>query len=162
MMVIHADCDTTNWKDLVAKGYDATRSMPNGGMWAPLIEGTPWPLKRTELATLKDSPLSIVAQTDALVFCISRTLIERMRTVSYADNLYGWGIDWMLVAHAYSRGRLVVIDRSAIVKHPFQTRGYSEEAAQAQMDRFLQQLHLNEFIQYTLLKGHVSRPVREP
>jgi hypothetical protein len=159
MMVIHADCDSVSWPELVAKGYNATRSMPNGGMWAPLIEGTPWPLQRTELATLKDSPLSVVAQTDALVFCITRPLVERMRSVSYADNLYGWGIDWMLVAHAYATAQLVVVDRSAIVKHPFQARGYSDEAAQAQMEQFLLQLHLNEFIQYTLLRAHVNRPL---
>lgn len=160
MMVIHADCDTPNWVELVTKGLEVTRSMPHGGMWAPLIEGTPWPLQRTELATLANSPLSIVAQTDALVFCITRSLVERMRSASYSENIYGWGIDWMLVSHAYAAGGLVVVDRSALIRHPYEQRGYPEGTAQSQMEQFLRQLSLNEFVQYTLLNSYVNRPPR--
>lgn len=158
MMVIHADCETLSWRKLASQAFEATRSLPRGGMWAPLIEGTPWPLQRTELATLANSPLSIVAQTDALVFCITRSLVERMRAASYAENIYGWGIDWMLVSHAYASGGLVVVDRSALVKHPYERRGYPDDIAQSQMEEFLRQLTLNEFVQYTLLNAYVNRP----
>ena len=157
MMVIHADCTCKDWSELVARGYEAASTMPNGGVWAPIIEGTPWPLERTELVTLNHTPISIVAQTDALVFCITKPLIERMRVANYDQNIHGWGIDWMLVSHAYATGRLAVVDRSVIVKHPYTDRGYKESIAQAQMDEFLGQLTLNEFVQYTLLRSHVNR-----
>lgn len=157
MMVIHADCSCKDWWGLVSKGYEATSTMPNGGLWAPTIEGTPWPLTRTELVTLNHTPISIVAQTDALVFCITKPLIERMRSANYDKNLYGWGIDWMLISHAYATGRLAVIDRSVVVTHPYAERGYKDSMAQAQMDEFLGQLTLNEFVQYTLLRSHVNR-----
>ena len=81
-----------------------------------------------------------------------------MRTASYTENLYGWGIDWMLVSHAYATGGVVVVDRSALIKHPYQRRGYPEEPAQRQMEQFLRQLTLNEFVQYTLLNSYVNRP----
>ena len=157
MLVIHADCTCKDWSELVARGYEAVCTMPNGGVWAPIIEGTPWPLTRTELVTLNHAPISIVAQTDALVFCITKPLIERMRSANYDKNLHGWGIDWMLISHAYATGRLAVVDRSVVVKHPFTERGYKESIAQAQMDDFLGQLTLNEFVQYTLLRSHVNR-----
>jgi hypothetical protein len=63
----------------------------------------------------------------------------------------------LLISHAYATGRLAVVDRSVVVKHPYTERGYKESIAQAQMDEFLGQLTLNELVQYTLLRSHVNR-----
>lgn len=81
-------------------------------------------------------------------------LVERMRALDYSSNILGWGIDWVIAAHAYSQGDVAVVDRSVIVHHEF-GRGYDSRDAQRQMAGFMQQMTSKEKITFELLRSHV-------
>lgn len=155
MLVIHADCQCDDWKGMAGKCREAHRKINNLGVWAPLVDWTPFDIANTVIATIDRSPLRVVAQTDAIVFSLSRPVADRMRRADYEKNIYGWGIPWMFVACAFSNNMLAVVDESVPVKHP-QGRGYDENAARSQMNEFLQQLSPAELVQYRLLKSHIE------
>lgn len=125
------------------------------GVWAPVIDWTQFNFHRTRLCEIKSTSFTVVAQTDAIVFCLSGAVIKRLRRAKYEGNLYGWGIDAMAVAHAYANSMIAVVDKSVRVNHP-KSRGYPSEAALAQCKEFLKQLTLNEFIQNGLLWSFIS------
>lgn len=150
MLIIHGDCGCDDWTSLVRKCHVTMDNMRIIGVWAPLIDWTPLSIRITRIASIESSSLTIVAQTDALIFCLSRPVITRMKSADYEGNVYGWGFDTMAVAHAFSNKMLAVVDESVPVRHP-RSRGYPEDAARAQCNEFLKQLDLNEFVQHRLL-----------
>ncbi|WP_136413182.1 hypothetical protein [Herbaspirillum sp. ST 5-3] len=154
MLVIHSDCQCDDWGDLIQKCLSANREIPNIGVWAPMIDYTPWSPARTNIAAVNSTSLQIVAQTDGIVFCLSQPVQERMRSASYDENLYGWGIDWMFICHSFSTDKLVVVDTSILVNHP-KSSGYQREIAGNQMSKFLHQLSAGELVQYQLLNAYI-------
>lgn len=155
MLVIQADCHCDNWPELVQKYMTAPDRIPAIGVWAPLIDWTPWNLARTHIASIDSTSLCIVAQTDGIVFGISSPVRRRMATLDYRDNLYGWGIDTLAVANAYANGLLAVVDRSVFVKHP-RLRGYPKADALQQYRDFLRQLTAGELVQYRLAISQIK------
>lgn len=156
MLVIHADCTCEDWEGLVSACLEAYRKYPALGVWAPRIFGAGFDIAHTQIARIEGSRLVIVAQTDAIVFAIPRAIIDRMRVANYAGNVYGWGIGWMIVSSAYCRNMFAAVDESSDVHHST-VRGYSPDAARAQMTEFLRQLSLPEKLQHLILESHIER-----
>ncbi|WP_297803179.1 hypothetical protein [Arenimonas sp. GDDSR-1] len=154
LLVIHADCDCDDWAGLVAGSRAAHRQFPRIAVWAPLITVTPYPLKHTLLGSFFDTPMKLVAQTDGIVFSLSKAAIARMRSIDYRKNLYGWGIDWVFMAFAYANKQFAVVDPRVRVRHP-ESHGYSQHNALAMMQDFLKQLGPSEYVQYALLSSHI-------
>ena len=154
LLVIHADCDCDDWAGLVAGSRAAHREHPRIAVWAPLITVTPYPLKHTLLGRFFDTPMKLVAQTDGIVFSLSKAAIARMRAVDYRGNLYGWGIDWVFMSFAYANKLFAVVDPRVRVRHP-ESHGYSQRNALAMMQDFLKQLGPSEYVQYALLSSHI-------
>jgi len=157
MLVIHADCKCDDWEGLVIRCNEIFSRNKDIGVWAPKIEGTPHYLQRTKIASInyKDLSLSLVAQTDGIVFALSQPILNRMKKVNYANNKYGWGIDWIFCCAAYAFNLLVVVDEKYTVIHSLQ-RGYDTRQAFLDMHTFLKQLTSIEFIQYRLLSSYLS------
>ena len=154
MLIIHADCTCSDWGSLVQTCKSSMERFQNIGLWAPHIDYTPHNLLRTLIGEINGTSLAIVAQTDAIVFCISKVVAERLRLASYESNVYGWGFDTMAAAFAYSNKLIAVADKSQVVTHP-KSRGYPAQAAQQQCTQFLSQLNLYESIQNKLLWEYV-------
>lgn len=155
MLVIHADCSCDDWAALVRKCRSALSKNPQVGVWTPLIDGTFLNIPRMQIVSIKPASLSIVAQTDAIVFALSSPVIARMKRADYSGNIYGWGIDDMAAAYAFSHNKLVVGDSSVGVTHP-RSRGYSTRDAIAQKTEFLKQLTLAEVVQHRLLRSYIT------
>ncbi len=155
MLVIHADCTCDDWAGLVRKCRAAMSAYARIGVWAPLIDYTGFSLARTRIGEIPACGLSLVAHTDSIVFAMPRPVIERMQAAAYEQNVYGWGIGWLAVAHAYANRKYAVVDRSISVRHP-RPRGYSSGDAAKQREEFLQQMLPEEVIQYRLLQSHMS------
>jgi hypothetical protein len=157
MLVIHADCKCDDWKGLVIRCNEIFLRNKDIGVWAPKIEGTPHYLQRTKIASINnnDLSLSLVAQTDGIVFALSQPILNRMKKVNYANNKYGWGIDWIFCCTAYAFNLMVVVDENYTVIHPLQ-RGYDTKKAVTDMNIFLKQLTTTEFIQYRLLSSYLK------
>ena len=156
LLLIHADCECDDWAGLVRSCRHALASRSSIGVWAPLIDYTGFDLPRTRVADLAHSTLSIVAHTDAIVLGMTRAVAERLQRADYERNLYGWGIGWMAVCHAYAHQMVAVVDRAIRVRHP-RPRGYPSAEAGRQRDEFLQQLTAPEQIQRLLLQSHMQR-----
>lgn len=155
MLVIHADCTSDDWADLVRKCHYTLSKNPQVGVWTPLIDGTFLTIPRMQIVSIQPTSLSIVAQTDAIVFALSRPVIARMKLADYSGNIYGWGIDDMAAAYAFSHNLLAVGDRAVSVRHP-KSRGYPTQDAIAQKAEFLKQLSLVEVVQHRLLRSYIA------
>ena len=124
------------------------------GVWAPLVDWTPYDINKTFLANIPSTSLRIVAQTDSIVFCLHQRVVERMKSANYENNTYGWGIDSMAIAFTFSNSMLAVVDTSISVEHPKFT-GYPANIARGQWMEFLKQLLIGELIQHKLLMAHI-------
>ncbi len=154
LLLIHADCDCDRWSAVPEHCRRAVEQNSNIGVWAPLIDFTDWGLDRTEIDKIPNSPFSIVAQTDAVVFGLTGKIVDRMRSANLDGNVYGWGTDHMYNYYAYSIGLISVVDRSIFVRHPHGTQ-YSYADAGAMQIEFLKQLTPTEREQSRLLEGIV-------
>lgn len=154
LLLIHADCDCDNWAGIPESCRRGVVQIANLGVWVPFIDHTDWSLDRVEIDRIPDSPFSIVAQTDSIVFGLTRPIIDRLRKASFEGNVYGWGIEFMYNFYTYSIGRICVVDRSVPVRHPRGT-AYSIEPAIIQAKEFLKQLTPAERVQSCLLDAIV-------
>lgn len=154
MLVVHADCDCDDWPGLVARCRSVCGSLPGIGVWAPRIEGTYYDLESTSILPLPRGNLRIVANTDGIVFCLAQPIVERMKTLRYDGNVYGWGIDWVFCAHAHATGRHVVGDPACVVRHPLGS-GYDQTEARRQQGALLRRMTVAEAVQYRLLASFV-------
>lgn len=155
MLVIHADCETDDWSTLAAKCLATMRASGRIGVWTPMIAGTPYDLHLTRLADLDGTSLSVVSETDALVFCLSRPVRERMRNLDYEANIHGWGINSVFCAFCLSENHLAVVDRSVRVVHD-QGTGYDPDLALRQRSAFLAEMTAREKIMFNLMRTHVG------
>lgn len=155
LLIIHADCDCNNWSEVPEHCIGAIDKYPNIGVWAPFINFTDWSLNITEIDKIKNSTLSIVAQTDGIVVGLTRRIVERMRRANLEGNLYGWGTDLMFNYYTYSIGMISVIDSNLLVRHPRGSQ-YQGEVAALQELEFLKQLTVAEKVQSDLLDAIVD------
>jgi len=154
MFIIHADCNCDDWHHIVMTAQSTMFSSPNIGIWAPKIEFSQVNIQSASLFTIYSSPLTVVTQTDLIVACFAKSVVERLKQANYEKNIYGWGIDAMAAAFAYSHNMCAVIDSSMHVKHP-SSRAYDDEAAKIQGNEFLKQLNLLEVVQNQMLWAHM-------
>lgn len=155
MLLIHADCENKDWPQLVQRGLQVLRTMPKVWMWAPEIDYTGFGLSRTGIMALAQSDLVVAAHCDTIVFGIHQAVVQRLQQASLAGNVYGWGVGWLAAAFAYAHQHCVVIDRSVQVKHP-RARSYDSQLANAQRDRYLQQMTFDEKVQSSFLSSHMA------
>ena len=136
MLVIHADTQCDDWSLLVKKCLETMDANSSIGVWAPLIDNTPFHVDKTTIAKIAQTRLHIVCQTDGLIFCLRSSIVDRMRQVNYSKNTYGHGIDFIFIAHTYSSGMLAIVDTSLPIKHASK-RGYDSTDATNNMSEFL-------------------------
>jgi hypothetical protein len=153
LLLIHADARCDSWASVVAKCRDAFDRYPEVNVWAPAIDGTFFNVEFTEISRLADH-LSIVAGTDAIVVAFRRDTIARFAECDLERNLHGWGIDWVLVCHAYANNKIAVVDRTIAVHHA-ETRSYSHDVAWQQMVGFLDGLTASEKALYQVLQAYI-------
>ena len=156
MLVIHADCESDAWEEIVRRCQSICSQRPFIGVWAPIISGTPYNIEKTYICSLDADSLIMVADTDALVFCLARVVVERMKMVHYESNLYGWGINGMFVASAFVMKLLVVVDQKCAVRHR-EGRGYNAKSAKLQKNQFLQQMTVEERFRHLNLRTYMAQ-----
>lgn len=154
LLVIHADCHCERWDVVAKRCLKVISEIQTLGVWAPKIEGTFYNLSATALVSKKDSPIHLVALTDAIVFSLSPEIVERMRRLTFGHNPHGWGIDLLFCSSAHAQNKLVVIDEHVEVQHP-KARGYETAEAERGMQRFLSQFSMRERMMCTLLRTYV-------
>lgn len=152
---IQADASCADWAGLVRRCRTVHTEIPAVGVWAPEVDYTFWHSSSVTLSRWKTGELRVVAQTDSIVWSLSRQVVSRLRVLDFTANTFGWGIDWAAVAYALSHGLLAVRDPSVQVHHPRGT-GYDSDLAARQMQLFLEQLTPQEGAVQTALSAFVS------
>jgi hypothetical protein len=143
VLIIHADCSCESWPRLVQRCRAAFAKYSKLNAWAPKIDNTFFYLDRTEILSLPESDLSIVAQTDAIVLAFRSATIPRLLEAQLRNFTFGWGICWMIICHTYSNGFFAAVDRDVSVHHDV-SRGYSKPDASRQRDQFFKTFNTHE------------------
>lgn len=160
VLLIHADAQCGDWGALVQR-CRAVLGRGGVGIWAPAVSHTHWVDALVELRREAGSALAQVAQTDCVVFALSRPVIDRLLELDYRCNNLGWGIDWAAICHSHVRGLQVLRDHAVGVHH-LPGRGYEAGAAAAQMRDFLAQLTPAERQAYRRLAEGIDARARGP
>lgn len=153
-LLIHADAGCQDWPGLIQR-CRSVHQLDNIGVWAPSVNHTPWLDSHVELHRDPSTQLAFVAQTDGIVFSVSRAVADRLLRLDYSQNNLGWGIDWAAICHSYTQNLQVVRDHSILLHHP-QGSGYMADEARAQMGQFIAQLTLSEQLMYLLLNSYIG------
>lgn len=154
LLQIHADAFCDDWLGLVERCYSLHCTNEDIGIWAPTPDNSAWQNKSVFLAEHGDSGLISVAQTDCIVWSMTKKVSERLNRLNLTKNNLGWGIDWAAICFCYCSGYLVVRDLKFIIKHKLGT-GYMANEAGKQMNDFLAELSTQEKIMYRLLNESI-------
>lgn len=162
MLHIQADAGFDDWPSIIRKCRDSFQQLPNVGVWAPNVYHSIWTPKVTAICPLPGKDILAVTMTDGIVWALSSPVINRMRTLQYDMNNFGWGICEAACAFAFTHNMLVLMDVSVQVDHP-EGSGYCKAAALEQGHAFIRQLSSAERIQFNwvqLTKSMRERPSR--
>lgn len=154
MLIIHADAETDNWRDLVVSSENADNDTEIG-VWAPDIDYTPWQTNIVTVSDNKEIGISFVTQTDGIILFLSSKVVKRLKLMSYDNNNLGWGIDWAAICFSYVNNLLVIRDNKLKVTHK-KGAGYDSSEANYQMINFLNEnLTSQEKLMYHLLNSAI-------
>lgn len=155
LLIIHADCKTINWLNLVYSYHKAINQITNLGVWSPEVNYTFFGKEITSLYRFQNNDYEIVCYIDAIIFGISKSIQNRMKLADFRSNKFGWSIDRMIASHALSTNKLLVLDKSVQVQHS-KSRGYDQIEAEKQGILFLRQLSMSEKIYDKLLQSYMT------
>ncbi|MDD5364450.1 MAG: hypothetical protein PHR30_03860 [Gallionellaceae bacterium] len=150
LLVIHGDTSCDSWPGLVASARKTFSRFRNIGAWAPYVDGTQFTPEVTQIGAIAASSLKVVVVNDGIVFAISRPVVNRMRSINYEENIYGWGISYMISAYCYDNKLMAVLDSGLLVRHP-KERGYDSSKANEMMVKFMHQLAPSEYLQFQMI-----------
>jgi hypothetical protein len=155
ILIIHADCFCDDWVKVLKSFQSAVDTFPQIGVWAPRVTNCNYANNQVFISKLNSHGLDLVAQTDAVVFGLSESICHRLKRIDYTSNIYGWGIDLLMVATAYVSNLHVVLDSSVLIDHS-KDRGYGTEEARAQLIEFFRQFSAQEIILNRLLMSYIK------
>lgn len=138
LLHVQADAASPHFASIVARCRDAMQRL-DCGVYAPNVDYTPWTYRRA-LLTRVDEDLYEVPQTDCTCWAISREVLERAPRPDVARNVYGWGIDFLVIATARALGRRVLRDYRHTIDHVWNGAGYDTVAADRQARAMLASL----------------------
>lgn len=151
---IHADALHDDWPGILKRFDDHCDANRFAGVWAPDVNHTVWETPEVMIAKSNDA-MAFVAQTDCTVWGLTQQVITRLKQFNYAENNFGWGIDWAAISYCYVNNLTVVRDLSSVVVHP-RGSSYPNHQAGMQQNAFLRQLTAQEKLAYRLLTTFVD------
>lgn len=143
MLQIQADAHCDDWPEVIRRCRLAFGGNPDLGLWAPLVDWTPWSIARTFLEKPKKGLPVRVSMVDGIVWALGVKTLERMKQIDFSMNPLGRGIDLAAASFAMAHGFDAVVDPRVKVAHP-RGSGSSETDANQQLEIFLAQLSAPE------------------
>ncbi len=132
MLHVQADASSRDFPQIVERCRHAMENL-NCGVYAPNVDYTPWVFHRNRLQRVEPD-LYEVPQTDCTCWAISREVLDDAPRLDPAQNKYGWGIDFLVIATARRLQRRVLRDYRFKVDHVWRGSGYDLAAAGAQIE----------------------------
>ena len=157
LLLIQADAGSDDWPALIARCRQRVAQRAALALWAPRVDYTPWTADRVDIRPVVGEGLTHVAHTDGIVLAYARPMVQRLQQLDYRDNNIGWGMDWIAICNAYSRGMEVLREDTLTVSHP-PGRGYDTREATRQWLAFMQQMSGAEHSMFEILKRYTAEP----
>jgi hypothetical protein len=152
--LIQADVVSDQWNVILEACRKAFED-DQVGVWAPSVDWTWWTNERVGMGRTPTG--LIVAQTDGIVMSCRASTVSALQKLDYSCNNLGWGVEWPVITHAYTEGRLAFRNADLWVKHP-PGSGYDHREARSQMNAFLAQLPPHEQTRMNMLLHYAIRP----
>jgi hypothetical protein len=111
------------------------------GVYAPNVDYTYWSFQKDKLKHISGN-LYLTPQTDCTCWFITREILDAFPGIDSTANAYGWGIDWVVIALARLKNKLVLRDFAITVSHPHGT-GYNDKATAWEFKMYLRVLPAN-------------------
>lgn len=136
---IQADVKYNNWQSLMNDAIDDYTKY-RWGIYAPNINWTAWDSIKVDKQRLPDNR-KIVKCTDCTVWMIDKQVIDYFLSMNYdlSDNLYGWGIDLVLITISNFLGLPVIRNYNHTIYHS-KNRGYKTFKANKMMSNTLDKI----------------------
>ena len=161
MLQIQADADSVDWPEVIRQCQSAFAENHDLGLWAPLVDWTPWSLSRTSLDRQKKDSPQRVSMVDGIVWALGTKTLRRLRELDFSVNPLGRGIDLAAASFVMANGQHAIVDPRVRVTHP-RGSGYSEADANHQLHVFLTQLNsLERVALHAIQELQVKRVQRE-
>ena len=154
LLQIHADAFCEDWPALVQRCRSLHFANKNIGIWSPTPDNSAWLNPHVTLATIGETGLLAVAQTDCIVWSMNKTVATRLKGLNLSKNNLGWGIDWAAISFCYCTGHLVLRDTRHHIRHQPGT-GYMSAEAEQQMKVFLEDLTVQEKVMHRMLSQSI-------
>lgn len=155
LLQIQADARSDDWPKLVRCCRAAFDQQQDIGVWSPDVWFTLFPTDQVSLYRVGTSTRYVVAQSDCIVWALTKPVVERLGRFDFSANNLGWGIDWAAMAYCFANQLTVVRDKAITIEHP-RSRNYDTVKAREQMFAFVEQFSAAELTQYHLLEGFIS------
>jgi hypothetical protein len=139
MLQIQGDAHSDNWEAAIATCLERFAEFPHLGAWSPEFDSTGWPTENVLVGPGPGSDLTIVSQTDCIVWALHHDVVKFLSRLDYSKNNFGWGIDWAAMVAVYGNSMMAVRDKRIKIYHA-PGKGYHADDAYHQMIAFLSQL----------------------
>jgi hypothetical protein len=136
---ITADAQYNDWSGLLKNCQQAFERYKELGVWAPDVDFSPYNHDWNVLAQVAGTNFIKVVQTDSIVWAFSQAVADRLKSLDFRLNNFGWGVDVVASAYCHAMGKLVLVDKGIKVFHPKGT-AYSQAEARGQCVEFLRQM----------------------
>lgn len=161
LLLIQADAGSDDWPALIERCRQRFAQRAALALWAPRVSYTPWTTARVDIRPEPGTALTHVAHTDGIVLAYAASMVQRLQQLDYRGNNIGWGMDWIAICHAYSRGLEVLREDELMVTHP-PSRGYDTREATRQWLAFMTQMNGAEQSMFEILKRYTAEKKKGP
>ena len=139
LMQIQADVGADDWGPIISQCEKDFQNYQDLAVWGPTVEGGNWELEAISRGAGNDSECVRVMFVEAIVWAISRKILDRAISLPIHHSPLGYGIDLAVGAIANSANLESRICTTFRVNHPPGT-GYSNEDAIRQGEALISQL----------------------
>lgn len=139
LMQIQADVSTDDWGSIISQCEKDFQKYQDLAVWGPTVEGGDWELEAISSGDGKNSECMRVMFVEAIVWAISRRILDGAMSLPLHHSPLGYGIDLAVGALAQSANLESRICTTLLVRHPPGT-GYSNGDAIRQGEALISQL----------------------
>lgn len=143
LMQIQADVTTEDWGTVISQCEKDFQKYQDLAVWGPTVEGGNWELEAISRGGGNDSECMRVMFVEAIVWAISRRILDRAISLPIHHSPLGYGIDLAVGALAHSSNLESRICTTVLVHHPPGT-GYSNDDAIRQGEALISHLPWND------------------
>ena len=153
-LIIQADVVCEDWIKVLHLFVSNLMQCSSLGLWTVDVNYSYYDFLSSSIYRSSEVEYCVLI-TDGLVWGLSRSIMDSMKTLDYSDNKFGWGIEIAAAVFAILQARVAILDKSIHLEHP-QGSAYPKKNAREDQARFLLQLPLLQRSIAKLIFGFIA------